>query len=54
MTVNSTLTSSNDASDSGPKQASYLVDLLVPVSAATQVSCNLPGTTRKMKPAKHI
>ncbi len=43
---------SNGASDSSPKQGGILVVLLVPVSAATPVSCSLPGTIRKMKPAK--
>ncbi len=52
LTMNGTSSSSNGASDSSPKQAGNLLVLFVPVSAAKQVSCSLPGTTRKMKPAK--
>ncbi len=52
LTANGTLSSSNCVSDSFPKQAGHLVVLLLPVTAATQVCCSLPGTTRKMKPAK--
>ncbi len=44
LTVNGKLSSSNGASDSCRKQAGNLIVLLVPVSAATQVCCSLPGT----------
>ncbi len=49
LTVNSRSSSSNGASDSGPTQAGNLVVLLVPVSAATQISCILPVTTRSQR-----